>query len=165
MSPAFSLFLPTSCCTALQCPVPLPAKLNVDGHVYSPRCGVWCVFTKAIPIQSGRLTKVSSWSSFELHGSCCGEIVVGEEIFVDWCRSGWGIRTAGCTLVSLCQKHGDLQQWYLCYWGFCKPLTAFHMGFIEQWLWGAMEASEVSGFPTCRRRHFMFPRWVEGVNE
>lgn len=95
MSPDLSSFLTTSCCIDLQCSVLLTEKLNFDGHMYRTRCSFPPVFTKAILIQRNRLTEMSFWSSFLLHGSCCGEIVITEEIFVGGCRSGWGIRTAG----------------------------------------------------------------------
>lgn len=85
MSPAFSPLPLTS--ISLQCTVPLIAKCNVDGYLQSPTCGFLPIFTKAIPIQRNRLTKVSSWSSSKLYGSNCGEIHIPKVVFVDC----WGV--------------------------------------------------------------------------
>lgn len=61
MPPVLSPFLPNSCCIALQCFVVLTAKLNVDGHMYSPRLvALHPFFTKAIPVHRNKMKKCLS---------------------------------------------------------------------------------------------------------
>lgn len=116
------------------------------------------IFTKAIPIQRNGLTEVSSWCSSNLYGSSCGSYHHSL-----WCASHH--RKGICRLLwgSLYQEHGNLQQWHLCCWGFCKPLPAFPTGLIAQRLWGVVWTSKV--FPRCRSKHLVVPRWMEDINE